>query len=104
MALIDFLLRQTATITPWVRSANGKDIYCAPEERKCRLESRRDLEHTYKDPDGAMDQVLARAKMICTGDPIPVRSKVTVEGNEYIVLDCYPAHGFRPSHLEVVLE
>lgn len=104
MATIDFLLRQTATIIPWVRSANGKDIYGSPEERKCRIQCRRDLEHTYKDPDGAMDQVLARAKMFCTGNPIPERSKVTVDGQEYIVLDCYPARGFGPSHLEVVLQ
>ena len=103
MACIDFLLRQTATITPWVRYANGEDIYGTPEERKCRIQRSHDLEHTYKNPSGTMDQVLARAKMFCTGAPIPERSIVTVDETEYIVLDCYRAIGFRDSHLEVVL-
>lgn len=104
MALIDFLLRQTATITPWIRYANGEDIYGLPEERPCRLQRTRDLEHTYKNPDGTLDQVVARAKMFCTGEPIPERSKVTVDGSEYIVIECYRAFGFAEDHLEVVLQ
>ena len=102
--LIDFLLRQTCTIKPWIRYANGEDIYGEPEERKCRLQRTRDLEHTYKKPAGGMDQVLARAKMFCTGDTIPERSIVTVDGQEYIVLECYHAHGFNADHLEVALQ
>lgn len=104
MSMIGFLLCQTATITPWVRYANGKDIYGEPETRKCRIQRSRDLEHTYKNPAGGMDQVLARAKMFCTGDPIPERSKVTVNGSEYIVLECYRAFGFGEDHLEVTLQ
>lgn len=104
MALIDFLLRQTATITPWVRYANGDDIYGPPEERPCRLQRTRDLEHTYKNPDGTLDQVVARAKMFCTGEPIPERSKVVVDESEYIVIECYRAFGFSEDHLEVVLQ
>lgn len=102
--LIDFLLRQTATIKPWVRYANGDDIYGEPEVRKCRIQRTRDLEHTFKNPDGTMDQVLARAKMFCTGAPIPERSIVTVDGLEYIVLECYRAVGFGEDHMEVVLQ
>lgn len=101
---IDFLLRQTAVIIPWAQEANGEDIYGQEETRKCRLQAHRDLEHTYKNPSGAMDQVLARAKMYCTGEPIPERSRVIVDDQEYIVLDCYPARGFGYSHLEVVLQ
>lgn len=104
MSMIGFLLRQTATITPWVRYANGRDIYGEPEERKCRVQRSRDLEHTYKDPDGGMDQVLARAKMFCEGSPIPERSRVNVNGEDYIVLDCYRAFGFGEDHLEVTLQ
>lgn len=104
MSMISFLLRQTATIQPWIRYGGGEDIYGEPEERKCRLQRKRDLEHTYKNPDGGMDQVLARAKMFCTGSPIPERSKVTVNGEEYIVIECYRAVGFAEDHLEVVLE
>lgn len=104
MSMIGFLLRQTATIKPWIRYANGEDIYGETEERKCRLQRMRDLEHTYKNPAGGMDQVLARAKMFCTGDPIPERSIVTVDGAEYIVLECYRAVGFSEDHLEVVLQ
>lgn len=103
MSMIGFLLRQTAEITPWVRSANGRDIYGEQEERKCRIQRTRDLEHTYKNPAGGMDQVVARAKMFCTGDPIPERSKVTVDGSEYIVIECYRAFGFGEDHLEVML-
>lgn len=104
MNMIAFLLRQTASITPWIRYANGEDIYGLPEERPCRLQRTRDLEHTYKNPAGSMDQVLARAKMFCTGEPIPERSKVTVDGSEYIVIECYRAFGFAEDHLEVVLQ
>ena len=104
MSMIGFLLRQTATIRPWIRYANGEDIYGEEETRNCRLQRTRDLEHTYKNPDGTMDQVIARAKMFCTGDPIPERSRVTVDGSEYIVIDCYRAFGFAEDHLEVVLQ
>ncbi|MBE5797471.1 MAG: hypothetical protein E7327_08880 [Clostridiales bacterium] len=104
MSLIGFLLMQTATIQPFKRYANGEDYYGEPEERPCRLQRTRDLEHTYKNPAGGMDQVLARAKMFCEGEPIPERSKVTVDGAEYIVLECYRAFGFEEDHLEVVLQ
>ena len=104
MSMIRFLLRQTAVIKPWIRYANGEDIYGDPEERPCRLQRTRDLEHTYKNPDGTLDQVVARAKMFCTGDPIPERSIVTVDENEYIVLECYRAFGFGEDHLEVALQ
>ena len=104
MSMIRFLLRQTATIRPWVRYANGEDIYGKEETRKCRLQRTRDLEHTYKNPAGTMDQVVARAKMFCTGDQIPERSIVTVDGQEYIVLECYRAFGFLEDHLEVRLQ
>ena len=79
-------------------------IYGEEEERKCRIQRTRDLEHTYKNPAGGMDQVVARAKMFCTGDPIPERSVVTVDGLEYIVLECYRAFGFGEDHLEVTLQ
>ena len=102
--MIGFLLKQTATITPWIRYANGEDIYGEPETRPCRLQRTRDLEHTYKNPAGGMDQVVARAKMFCAGEPIPERSKVTVDSLEYIVIECYRAFGFSEDHLEVVLQ
>ena len=105
MSMIGFLLRQTATIRPWIRyGADGEDVYGDPETRKCRIQRTRDLEHTYKNPAGTLDQVLARAKMFCTGDPIPERSIVTVDDQEYIVIECYHAFGFGEDHLEVTLE
>ena len=104
MSMISFLLRQNATIYPFVRHANGDDIYGDPETRKCRLQQTRDLEHTYKNPAGAMDQVLCRTKMFCTGEPIPERSKVVVDSLEYIVIECYRAFGFGEDHLEVTLQ
>ena len=104
MALIDFLLTQTASITPWVRYANGDDIYGEPETRKCRLQYMRDLETNYKNPSGQIDQVIARAKMFCTGDTIPERSQVVIDGEKFIVLRCYHARGFTNDHLEVTLQ
>lgn len=104
MSMIGFLLCQTAEITPWLRYANGEDIYGESETRKCRLQRSRSLEMTYKNPDGTIDQVTARAKMFCTGEPIPERSRVTVDGGEYIVLSCYRAFGFGEDHLEVTLQ
>lgn len=104
MSMIGFLLRQTALIRPWVRSANGEDVYGAPETRRCRLQRGRELEHTYKNPDGGLDQVRARAKLFCEGTPIAERSKVTVDGEVYIVTACYRAYGFGEDHLEVTLE
>ena len=105
MSFIGFLLRQKATIRPWVRFANGEDIYAEEtEERPCRLQTMRDLETTFKNPDGLIDQVIARAKMFCEGEPIPERSHVTVDGETYIVLRCYQAYGFGKDHLEVTLQ
>ncbi len=104
MSMISFLLKQTATVRPFIRYANGEDLYGEPETRKCRIQRRRDLEHTYKNPDGTMDQVIARAKLFCEGEPIPERSMVTVDGIEYIVIECYRAVGFKEDHLEVVLQ
>ena len=51
-----------------------------------------------------MDQVIARGKMFCEGEPIKERSIVTVDGETYIVITCYRAFGFGEDHLEVVLQ
>ena len=104
MALIDFLLKQRAVITPWVRYANGEDIYGESETRPCRLQRTRQLETTYKNPDGQIDQVRGKAVMYVTGEPIPERSVVEVDGLKYTVTRCYRAYGFSEDHLEVELE
>lgn len=104
MPLIDFLLTQTAVIKPWIRQADGEDLYGDEQIRKCRLQRGRFLEHTYKNPSGALDQAPAKAKMFCTGSPIPERSIVTVDDEEYTVVSCYRAYGFAEDHLEVTLE
>ena len=105
MSMIGFLLRQEAVIRPWIRCANGEDIFGEAETRKCRLQRGRNLEDNYfKKAAGSMDQVIARAKMFCTGEPIPERSIVTVDGTEYTVIECYRAIGFGEDHIEVTLE
>lgn len=104
MSMIGFLLRQTAVIQPWIRSANGEDIYGEEEIRPCRLQRSRSLQNAQKYENGTMDQVVARAKMFCVGDTIPERSIVTVGDKEYIVIECYRAFGFNEDHLEVVLQ
>ena len=105
MALIDFLLTQQCTITPWIREAEGEDVYGQPETRACRIQADRRLDHTYVNPRGALDQVHANnSKMFCRGAIIPTRSKVECDGQEYIVVKCYQARGFKESHLEVLLQ
>ena len=105
MALIDFLLRQTCVITPWLREAEGEDIYGEPEIRACRIQADRRLDHTYVNPSGALDQIPANnSKMFCLGDRIPARSKVECDGESYIVVKCYEARGFGFSHWEVLLQ
>lgn len=104
MALIDFILTQCCVIHPWVREADGEDIYGVIEERPCRIQTGSHLRHTYVDPDGVLDQVEARAQMYCTGPKIPTRSKVECDGETYIVIDCYDAKGFIGNHLEVYLQ
>lgn len=106
MALIDFVLNQTCTIYPWIRSAEGQDIYGKPEVRKCRLQTGKVMANTtvYIQAEGALDVEHANAKLYCTGAPIPNRSKVVCGNREYISLSCYEAYGFTGSHLEVSLQ
>lgn len=106
MALIDIFLNQEAVIKPYIREANGEPVYGEPEQepRKCRMNHNRNLQTTYKNPDGQIDQVLVSVTMFCTGAPIPPKSRVTCEGEEYIVIRCRPLKGFEASHLEVYLE
>lgn len=104
MGLIDFLLRQECVITPWIREGNGEDIYGEPETRACRVQVGRELESTYVNPDGQMDQVRHRTKMFCVGEPIPERSIVECDGETFTVTRCYRAYGFIGDHLEVVME
>lgn len=105
MALIDFLLTQTCTIEPWLRVAEGQDIYGEPETRKCRLQADRQLNHTYVNPSGVLDQDVGYStKMFCTGEVIPDRSRITCDGRTYIVIRCYQARGLSANHLEVYLQ
>lgn len=106
MAMIDFALRQTCTIHPWIRVAEGQDIYGPPETRACRIQRGHHLgeRHVYLHPDGPLDTVEAKTMMYCTGEMIPTRSRVECDGASYIVLDCYEARGFGVSHLEVFLQ
>ena len=104
MALIDAFLKKTARIKPYIRDAGGEVIYGEEEYRKCRLQRGGNLRTTYKNPDGQIDQVLANAKMFCTGMPIPAKSIITCDGEEFVVMRCDVATGFSDDHLEVYLE
>lgn len=104
MALIDAFLKWTAQIKPYLRDAGGEILYGETESRKCRMQRGGNLRTTYKNPDGQIDQVIANAKMFCTGEPIPTKSIVIFEGKEYVVMRCDVATGFSDNHLEVYLE
>jgi len=79
MALIDIFLNQEAVIKPYIREANGEPVYGEPEQepRKCRMNHNRNLQTTYKNPDGQIDQVLVSVTMFCTGAPIPPKLKAS---------------------------
>lgn len=109
MAIIDFLLRDEVTITPFVHQGNGEPVYGEPETRKCRIERGLHLRTTYKHPSGEIVQTTASARMFCRGDEIPVGSIVVYidrlgKHHEMTVLDCVVATGFSQDHLEVTLE
>lgn len=101
--MIDFLLRQRCTVRPWLRTEGGEDVYGEAEERKCRVQTGRNLQNA-SGADGAADTVPAMAMMFCTGERIPERSLVTCEGRTYIVVICREAQGFAQKHLEVTMQ
>ena len=103
MALIEFFFRQTATIQPFVRDGGAVPIYGAATTRPCRLQRGKYL-YSYGGADGTTDQIVGKAKMFCVGDPIPNRSIVTCDGQEFVVLDCAVKNGLADHHLEVLLE
>lgn len=104
MALIDMLLTQSAVITPFIREGNAEPIYGESEVRPCRMERGKHLNHVYKNPSGALDEVAANAKMFCRGGYIPPRSLVVCDGQEFVVINCEVKNGFADNHLEVYLE
>ena len=104
-SLIAWSFRQTCTVKPHLRVANGKDIYGPEEQRPCRIQNGAHLRHTYKNPSGVLDQKEARATMYCEGDKIPPRSVVICDGESYIVIDSYAARGLNGvHHWEVYLQ
>ena len=104
MSLIEMFFTQSATITPFVREGNGEPVYGKTETRPCRMERGKHLQNVYSNNDGTVDQALASAKMFCTGAPIPERSLVVCDGQEFVVINCEIKNGFADNHLEVYLE
>jgi len=104
MALIDFLLNDTALVTPFKHQGSGTPVYGRGENRKCRIQRGANLEVTYKNPDGEIYQKVAKAVMFCTGEEIPPQSLVFHNSDEYTVISCSPKYGIGFSHLEVYLE
>lgn len=100
--------RQVATITPFIREGSGGPIYGQPEVRKCRMERGKHLGRadtpTSGGSAGTVDQTIANARMFCTGAPIPERSLVSCDGQDFIVINCDVMTGFADNHLEVYLE
>lgn len=103
MALIDAFFTQTATIQPFSHMGNGAPIYGEAETRACRMERGKNL-RTVGGASGDVEEIVAHARMFCTGNPIPSRSKVACEGQEFTVINCVVMNGFADHHLEVYLE
>lgn len=103
MSLIELLFTQEATIKPFVREGSGVPVYGTEETRRCRMERGKHL--TVRDAGaGTTEQSTANAMMFCTGDPIPERSLVSCDGQDFVVINCEVLHGFADHHLEVYLE
>lgn len=103
MGLIEMYFTQLATITPFVREGDAEPVYGEAETRKCRMERGRHLVSGGA-ANGTTEQIVANAKMFCVGDPIPTRSLVQCDGQEFVVLSCDIMRGFADHHLEVYLE
>lgn len=102
MPFIDAFLRDSVTVYSFSHEGDGEPIYGAREERKARVELNPTLVSRVAG-DTSIDAVPAKARMFCKGNPIPMRSKVTYDGKDYIVLQCDVLKGFTFSHLEVIL-
>ena len=104
MSLIKAFLNQDASIKPFLRAGNGKNIYGEIKERPCRMEYGFREKVVYKNPAGVIVETVSSALMFVEGEPIPINSLVTHEDNVMRVIRCQPMRGFGPSHLEVLLE
>lgn len=104
MSLIEMFFTQKATITPFVREGSGEPVYGETETRPCRMQRGKHLQNLYKSTDGTVEQTVAQAKMFCEGAPIPERSLVVCDGQEFTVINCEVKNGFADNHLEVYLE
>ena len=104
MPMIEAFFTQRVTIKSFVREGNGEPLYGKEETRKCRLELSPNLRTVSKNAGGQIDQVPASARMFCVGSPIPARSIVVHDGQEYTVISCASMGGFAGDHLEVFLE
>ena len=103
MGVIAAFFNQECVIHPFIRHGGGETIYGEDETRPCRLEEGKHLRTTYKNPNGQIEQVEARAKLFCEGEEIPTSSIVTCDGKSYIVVDCHGARGFFLNHQEAYL-
>lgn len=104
MGLIDLFFTQTATIKPFSHMGNGEPVFKAEETRACRMERGKNLRTIGKGSNGDIEEIVAHARMFCTGAEIPSRSIVTCEGQEFTVINCVIMNGFADNHLEVYLE
>lgn len=104
MGMLSFFLNQTCAIYPFIREGSGEPIYGDPEYRKCRLETGGNLKTTGVGTGGNVLQVTASARMFCEGEYIPSKSRVVLDGRNYIVINCDICRTMVNHHLEVYLE
>lgn len=103
MGLFDALLTQEASVEEYAGYRDGEETYLPARVRPCRLQRGELLSRAGKGASGDIDQVTATARMYCTGEPFPPRSRVTVDGKTMTVVSCYRATGLGLHHLEVTL-
>lgn len=101
MSMIDFLLTQEVLVLPFVRQGAGVPVYGDPIPRKCRIQFNKAGKPVLKNFDGYVEEQPLGGKLFCTGDYIPVNSKLIFADHEYIVTSCSIKFGFTDHHLEV---
>ena len=101
--MIRFCLNQTAGIRPFLRETMDGEVFGDMEVRPCRLEEDLQIRSVLRGFHGEVENEKARAILYTEGEPVPVRSRVTVDNREYTALSCAVYRGFPGSYLEVLL-
>ena len=104
MSLLRGFLNQTCTVFPYLRDGAGEPVYGEPEVRPCRLDAGTELRSDLMGQSGTLLEAPAEARLFLEGPGVPVKSRVTLGGRDYVVLACLEYRAFGRHHVELVLK